>query len=614
MSVVAASSSLLDSQRLWVSDQPLDGAHDYSGVVNGSIDCQEEGTSSLDLTVSGSAYGDLDGAFTQTISADLDGRAITRFDVTFEISLEGPDGPMTMTGSAQLLGTSRGQCRIIPLSFADLHYFGASSPLGYPDLLLEYTATIDSGGVQDDVSGFVAASVLLQCYSAGVYPGDEVFDDGAERRHCPDAQSTLTFGMEAPPPPDPPNVPDAPFLVVSNSSATTIGSLEGTTSGSFTCGAQSVLDMEVAGNAYGPYQGTFTESVHVELQGEALQAFAVEFTITSGDTRVIGTAEYPGGTAVGQCGLIEDGDPEEGPAYEFTARALVRYEATIQTLEGTSQVDGWASASANLYCVGSTTFTQNCDVASSGLLWLLPEFVGENGEAATADIVDEDNPAAVAVSNPAGGTIEITPFYGAGSSSSYIVLGQGYIIEASNPATANDPIQMTFMLHSSQIYDYENDLPIDPASVTVLRNGQPAAACASSSLVADPDPCIYSRSVDGDGNLTLIVLTSHASLWSVVAMLEDDPTADAIAESVVALSEGSFKARGHRQSMTSRLTTVEEKVEASDARGAVKQLTSLRKHLDGCGSKADKDDWIVDCQAQVDIRGQIDELIVHLGG
>jgi hypothetical protein len=513
----AASSDLLDSERLWVSDQILDGAHDYSGVVNGSIDCQTDATSSLDLTVSGHAYGDSDGTFTQTISAELDGRTLTRFDVDFEISLDGPSGPATITGSARLDGTSRGQCRIIPLSFADLHYLGASSP-STPDLLLEYAAVVDAGGVQQEVSGFVAASVLLQCYSATVSQEYELFPDGGERRHCPDAESTLTFGMDAPPPPEPPYVPPAPFLVVSNASAGGFGSLEGTTSGAFACGPQSVLDMDVAGNAYGPYPGTFSETVHIALQGDVIQTFEVAFTILSGDTTVTGTAEYPGGTASGHCGLSEGGDPEDGPAYEFYAYGALQYEATIATPEGTTQAAGWASGSVSLYCLGSTAFSQNCESASSGFRWLVPEVVGMDGHAATASSVDGDNPAALGVSNPAGGSVEITRDFSNGSASTYIVLGQGYLIEAANAASVNNPIELTFLLDSSLVYDYEHDQPIDPSSLTVVRNGQPAPACASSSRVANPDPCLFSKAVDSDGNVTLVALTSHASVWNVVSI------------------------------------------------------------------------------------------------
>ena len=46
---------------------------------------------------------------------------------------------------------------------------------------------------------------------------------------------------------------------------------------------------------------------------------------------------------------------------------------------------------------------------------------------------------------------------------------------------------------------------------------------------------------------------------------------------------------------------------------AVKKLQTVRKHLDGCGTEADGDDWIRTCSAQVLVRGSVDLLIANLG-
>jgi hypothetical protein len=44
---------------------------------------------------------------------------------------------------------------------------------------------------------------------------------------------------------------------------------------------------------------------------------------------------------------------------------------------------------------------------------------------------------------------------------------------------------------------------------------------------------------------------------------------------------------------------------------AVQDLKNLRKHLDGCPPKADNDDWIVDCGAQIKVRNALDILLAN---
>jgi hypothetical protein len=46
-------------------------------------------------------------------------------------------------------------------------------------------------------------------------------------------------------------------------------------------------------------------------------------------------------------------------------------------------------------------------------------------------------------------------------------------------------------------------------------------------------------------------------------------------------------------------------------------LENLRKHVDGCAGAmgtADKNDWITDCDAQLQVRALVDALILSLGG
>jgi hypothetical protein len=45
---------------------------------------------------------------------------------------------------------------------------------------------------------------------------------------------------------------------------------------------------------------------------------------------------------------------------------------------------------------------------------------------------------------------------------------------------------------------------------------------------------------------------------------------------------------------------------------AVRKLTNLLGRLDGCGARADKNDWILNCTDQVQVRSLVQELIANL--
>jgi len=41
-------------------------------------------------------------------------------------------------------------------------------------------------------------------------------------------------------------------------------------------------------------------------------------------------------------------------------------------------------------------------------------------------------------------------------------------------------------------------------------------------------------------------------------------------------------------------------------------ISDLRRHLDGCGARPDKNDWILECTAQVQVRDFLDLLATNL--
>lgn len=83
-----------------------------------------------------------------------------------------------------------------------------------------------------------------------------------------------------------------------------------------------------------------------------------------------------------------------------------------------------------------------------------------------------------------------------------------------------------------------------------------------------------------------------------------------------ALPNSAFKdrdrRRGLRNAMINILNDVELAVASSDIDEAMELVTNLRRHVDGCGLSPDRNDWIVDCTAQIEIRELIDIYIVNL--
>lgn len=87
----------------------------------------------------------------------------------------------------------------------------------------------------------------------------------------------------------------------------------------------------------------------------------------------------------------------------------------------------------------------------------------------------------------------------------YEVLGLQVEVTAPD-ATAAAPLVLRFVLDAGL-------LPPDPNTVDLTRNGVVIADCVGAPGVADPDPCLQSRTILGSGDLELVALSSHASLW-----------------------------------------------------------------------------------------------------
>jgi outer membrane protein assembly factor BamB len=87
---------------------------------------------------------------------------------------------------------------------------------------------------------------------------------------------------------------------------------------------------------------------------------------------------------------------------------------------------------------------------------------------------------------------------------------------------------------------------------------------------------------------------------------------DVVAEAVTELGDEDFAATGHRVAILSMLADAEALIADVDVDGAVRLLRNLRRRIDGCGEQPDRNDWIVRCAAQVEIRSKVDLLVETL--
>jgi Tol biopolymer transport system component len=135
---------------------------------------------------------------------------------------------------------------------------------------------------------------------------------------------------------------------------------------------------------------------------------------------------------------------------------------------------------------------------------------------------------------------------------------------------------------------------------------------------------IYLMNADGSGHVNVTqsapVVDDYKADWQTLPLdtdgdgIPDDQDVETTQEAIADLPASSFKSGdpGHARAMTNILDEAEAMIAAGDIAGAIKKLRSLLTRVDGCGTKADKTDWIVDCTAQVEIRDLINTLIENL--
>lgn len=165
---------------------------------------------------------------------------------------------------------------------------------------------------------------------------------------------------------------------------------------------------------------------------------------------------------------------------------------------------------------GNTQTLQYTDLLNLGFDLRLDIVSNESGQVAADESLstDTDNsgatetePFIASVTTPLEGEVSISqvaltePI----SANDYLVFDQQYDIEAPD-ATVESPLELRFRVDQSRLAGQTAQ------TVVVFRNGALVDDCLVSG-VTDPDPCVTERNTLGDGDVELVVLTSHASTW-----------------------------------------------------------------------------------------------------
>jgi hypothetical protein len=98
--------------------------------------------------------------------------------------------------------------------------------------------------------------------------------------------------------------------------------------------------------------------------------------------------------------------------------------------------------------------------------------------------------------------------------------------------------------------------------------------------------------------------------------IPDGEDVEWLQNAIYALPDSAFKDRGPnkglREAMIKILDDAELAIASNNIDEAIELLVNIRRHLDGCGLLPDRNDWIVDCIAQIEIRELIDIYIANL--
>jgi hypothetical protein len=133
-----------------------------------------------------------------------------------------------------------------------------------------------------------------------------------------------------------------------------------------------------------------------------------------------------------------------------------------------------------------------------------------------------DTKVETAITSPVAGDVVVTPGPPPTGSdlSGYEIVGEVVSISAPD-ATPEAPLVLVFKVDPTAV-----EAGTDLNEIEVFRNGVLVVNClVAESAMADPDPCVRSRTTNADGDYEITVLTSQASDWALAVADEPEPPA-----------------------------------------------------------------------------------------
>ncbi len=127
------------------------------------------------------------------------------------------------------------------------------------------------------------------------------------------------------------------------------------------------------------------------------------------------------------------------------------------------------------------------------------------------------DPVQTTITSPSGGDLSITTGALSGSPpAGYAFLGHEVEITA-DPATETNPLVIQFELDQSTLGS------ATAATLQIFRNGVVIPDCPGATQAVPDDPCVSDRTILGNGNVRITILTSHASHWNFGTIVDATP-------------------------------------------------------------------------------------------
>jgi alpha-tubulin suppressor-like RCC1 family protein len=264
--------------------------------------------------------------------------------------------------------------------------------------------------------------------------------------------------------------------------------------------------------------GTTVSGTATDLAGNSTQAGVVVKVDGTAPTASSPTLTYepmPISTAIGIATNVSDAlsgvagaeffvgaDPGAGNGTPMTVSAGSATGSFTAPAAAGSVTVGVRSrdAAGNWSAPATRTVTVYNPLASSGTVTSPTGGTISSGSAPTLA-----DPVTIAVTTAGAGAVTIAEAPAA-AATGYTV-GTEQVTVTAPAGTVANPLRLTFQLAASAL-----PAGATPATLTVLRDGVAAPDCTSTTT-ATPDPCVLSRTAIAGGGVSVVILTSHASLW-----------------------------------------------------------------------------------------------------